>query len=585
MNERTKRCPELAARASDPLDLVMRYHQETKHHFSRYARSLGYLDWANQPDPFRRYEGASLFALPRLKPEDTPASPLYEDLYRAGAIDSAPVSVRSLSRLFEYSLAISAWKQAGDVRWALRINPSSGNLHPTEAYLLIPALDGLASAPGLYHYAAKEHALELRAEWPQTSATRLMQRFPPKAFLIGLSSVIWRETWKYGERAFRYCQHDVGHAIGSMCIAARTLGWRMLLLDGLADDVIASLLGLDRDEDFKSVECEHPACIAVIWPTDQVVASEIGMTVRVPLSLPDDAVRDLTGLIWRGKAKRLSQDEPVQWEIIDQVAAASWKPNTEQTSVELHWEPSANTTVDGLCRQGRLPIAAQVIRQRRSALAFDGASSISADSFITMLTRVVPRVERDLCRRAMPWDAVPWNPVIHLALFVHRVDGFVPGLYLLARDLAAVDRLKNATHPHFAWIAPGNSPEALPLFLLQPGDARALAAQLSCGQDIAGESTFSIAMIAEFEPSLRQHGPWFYRRLFWETGLIGQVLYLEAEAAGVRATGIGCFFDDPVHQVMGFKDASFQSLYHFAIGAPVNDPRLTTLPPYEGDLS
>ena len=137
-----------------------------------------------------------------------------------------------------------------------------------------------------------------------------------------------------------------------------------------------------------------------------------------------------------------------------------------------------------------------------------------------------------------------------------------------------------ATHPHFDWTSPAGCPDDLPLFLLQEGDARALAAQLSCGQDIAGQSAFSLGMIAEFEPSLRQHGPWFYRRLFWETGLIGQVLYLEAEAAGVRATGIGCFFDDPVHQVMGFNDASFQSLYHFTTGGPVDDPRLTTLPPY-----
>ena len=80
----------------------MRYHQETKHHFSRYARSLGCLDWANQPDPFRRYEGAPQFYLPRLTPEDAPASPLYEDPYRTGAIASAPLSTRSLSRLLEY---------------------------------------------------------------------------------------------------------------------------------------------------------------------------------------------------------------------------------------------------------------------------------------------------------------------------------------------------------------------------------------------------------------------------------------------------------------------------------------------------
>jgi hypothetical protein len=115
---------------------------------------------------FDAYEGSPLFALPLLKPGDAPASPLYEDLYRPGATASVSLTVRSLSRLFEYSLAISAWKQAGEVRWALRSNPSSGNLHPTEAYLLIDDVAGLSQGAGLYHYAAKEQALELRARWP-----------------------------------------------------------------------------------------------------------------------------------------------------------------------------------------------------------------------------------------------------------------------------------------------------------------------------------------------------------------------------------------------------------------------------------
>ena len=88
-------------------------------------------------------------------------------------------------------------------------------------------------------------------------------------------------------------------------------------------------------------------------------------------------------------------------------------------------------------------------------------------------------------------------------------------------------------------------------------------------------------MIAELDASLSHHGPWFYRRLFWETGVIGQVLYLEAEAWGVRATGIGCFFDDPVHRAIGIQDTAFQSLYHFTVGGPVEDPRLTTLAPYD----
>jgi hypothetical protein len=87
-------------------------------------------------------------------------------------------------------------------------------------------------------------------------------------------------------------------------------------------------------------------------------------------------------------------------------------------------------------------------------------------------------------------------------------------------------------------------------------------------------------MIAEFERPMIEHGAWFYRRLFWETGVIGQILYLEAEAAGVRATGIGCFFDDPVHEIFGFHGMAYQSLYHFTVGAHVEDTRLTTLPPY-----
>src|SRR5207247_8781297 len=246
-------------------------------------------------------------------PDDAPLSPIHDELYRPGAVASAPVPVRSLSRFFGYALAISAWKQSGEVRWALRTNPSSGNLHPTEAYLLIDALPGLSPSSGLYHYTAKEHALELRAEWSQEGFDSLMQEFPPKAFLVGFTSVNWRETWKYGERAFRYCQHDVGHAIGSARIAAQTLGWRMLLLDGTADDTVAALLGVDRPEDFEGAEREHSDCLAVVWPADQAAGLATGKTISFSLSLAPDAVRALTHRSWQGKANRLWRVDHVSW--------------------------------------------------------------------------------------------------------------------------------------------------------------------------------------------------------------------------------------------------------------------------------
>lgn len=60
--------------------------------------------------------------------------------------------------------------------------------------------------------------------------------------------------------------------------------------------------------------------------------------------------------------------------------------------------------------------------------------------------------------------------------------------------------------------------------------------------------------------------------------MIGQMLYLEAEANRIRATGIGCFLDVPVHRVFGLKNRHYQSFYHFTMGGTVEDNRLEILP-------
>jgi SagB-type dehydrogenase family enzyme len=221
-----------------PEELVVAYHERTKHHFGRYAASLGYLDWATQPDPFRRYAGADLVRLPL--PEAGRPLP-YWQLYTIGAVPPAPLSLESVSLFFRYALSLTAWKRFQETTWSLRSNPSSGNLHPTEGYAVLPAIERLGGTPALYHYAPKEHALERRAVLDTKSWTELLEPFPEGSFLVGLSSVLWREAWKYGERAFRYCQHDVGHALGTLRVAAAALGWRLALLVGASDGLMATL--------------------------------------------------------------------------------------------------------------------------------------------------------------------------------------------------------------------------------------------------------------------------------------------------------------------------------------------------------
>ena len=115
---------------------MIAYHEASKHHYRTYAPGPGYLDWATQPDPFRRYTGAQVIPLARPAPDDDLP---YEAGFMPGLAPVAPLDAASVSRLFFDTLALSAWKEYGDERWALRVNPSSGNLHPTEGYLICGA--------------------------------------------------------------------------------------------------------------------------------------------------------------------------------------------------------------------------------------------------------------------------------------------------------------------------------------------------------------------------------------------------------------------------------------------------------------
>ena len=527
------------------------YHDATKHDFGRFAPSLGYLDWAMQPDPFRRFPGAPARELPR-----TPvaAGVRYSSLYD-GSAPACPIDSETLGEFLRCSLGLSAWKQYRQSRWALRVNPSSGNLHPTEGYVV--------HAGQVWHYAPREHACEERARLDTVAWAAVAGAAP--GFLVALTSIHWREAWKYGERAFRYCQHDAGHALAALRLAAAMLGWRLVLLPRWSAADVAALIGVDRDADFDGVEREEPDCIAVVTAHDPEPWLDAD---------PAPLVAAARAAEWQGRANRLSA-ATVDWPAIDGVAAATRYPGIDSRfpTASVPADPSA--TVRG--RSGATPshrdesTARAIVLRRRSAVAFDAQTALSREAFLAILARLRPGPP--------PWDAIDWPPQVHLALFVHRVAGLTPGVYAYIRDGAALAELKAAMQPDFMWEPAGDPHDAL--FLLVPADVTWPANRLSCDQDIAADGFFSLAMVARFAASLQQYGEWFYRRLFWECGMIGQVLYLEAEAAGGRATGIGCFYDDRVHESLGLTGHAWQSLYHFSMGVPVDDGRLTTEPGYE----
>lgn len=532
-----------ATQAQGAAEIVLAYHARTKHSLKRYAASPETLDWDMQPNPFREFDGCARTEL-ELGAERLTTS--FAEACTPGGVSPVALTAQSVGALLELSMGLSAWKEYGPDRWALRCNPSSGNLHPTEAYVLSRNVPGMID--GLHHYLSRDHSLELRrADTNRSDA--------PARLWIGLSSVHWREAWKYGERAFRYCQLDVGHALGALRYAAGTLGWRATLVEALASAELAAFMGLDRTEDFSGVEGEDAELLVAIEASPSTAATEHG--------IPDAGERD--GHQWAGRANLLDPHPLYRWPVIEQVSHATRGLGAGSPSDFPNYPPLHRTSDTH---------AAALIRGRRSAQRFDSKFSMSADIFYRMLDGLLDRPNA-------PWDIWNFAPRIHPIFFVHRVEGLEPGVYALPRRPSASSALREQLRGDFEWQTPAGTPAHLPFVRLLRTDCRIVARTMNCHQAIASDSCFSLSMLGEFEPIVSSNA-WRYRQLHWEAGLLGHVLYLEAEAAGLRGTGIGCYFDDALHEILGIASLQFQALYHFTVGRPLNDDRISTLPAYPG---
>jgi len=518
---------------------IKEYHERTKHHPHKYADGPGFLDWENQPNPFRFYKGAESIKLGLLQQAiDLP----YHRLYELPKTAAQPIDREQIAGFLELALGLSAWKRQGQAEWSLRINPSSGNLHPTECHLILPECSDLPAC--IAHYNPLLHILEIRSHLAQSAAQELHRM---NGFAVILSSIYWREAWKYGERAFRYTQHDIGHALAALRFSATLFGWMLRVRPEAHSSLLDTLLDFDLSN--HPGEMEQADCIC--WIDTGVAAASHDLLGWLQQLQPEEPTN---------KPNQLSRAH-VEWPLVGQAAAASISPGFSRLPLPH----------DAIARRPASTVSAEsIIRQRRSAQAYDpDYSRISMQDFRQLLAATLPHEDG-------PFDTLATGSNIHLFVFAHQVVGLKPGLYCLIRNSADLEDLTAATNSSFLW---SRIDDDLPLYLLTDGDFRQLAEQISCLQPIAGESAFSLGMLARFSP-LIDNQPWIYPQLFWEAGFIGQILYLEAEERGLRGTGIGCYFDDTMHRLLGLSGHRWQDLYHFTVGAPLEDKRIQTKPPY-----
>jgi len=387
----------------------------------------------------------------------------------------------------------------------LRVNPSSGNLHPTEFHFLTRGLKGWPD--GLYHYRPSTHMAEQRARG-NPEMTFLPGGSAPIVFV--LTSIGWREAWKYGARAYRYCLHDVGHAWQALALAARAMGCESFAVGHFPDDEVAQFCRLAEDE----------------WP--MLIVELRGRSIPVGES-------EACATVWHeGRPNRLSRDI-IAFPQIDAIHGATKISNGAAAELAPTGTGEIKLPVPGSSRRA----FGDVVRTRRSALDFVGG----------VRSMTLAHLSAILAAAGQPFSAdFASARLIQLYLYAHRVDGLPAGVYKL-------------------W--PGAELEQI-----TSGDQRVAAAGLSLGQDLAGNACVAFSMIGDLERAVRAYGDRGYRYVHFEAGAIGHRLYLAAEALGLRATGIGAFFDDEVHRYLNLTPQQGQVVYHFAIGYPVRDHRL-----------
>ncbi len=513
------------------LQMVYTYHNNTKHSNQRYARSLGYMDWATQPDPYRTYKDAKQTLLPLAFEYNTLP---YHEIFKKEERKIAPLCLESISQFFQFSLGLAAIKQAGSQSWALRCNASSGNLQPTEAYIIASNIKEIEN--GLHHYAPKNHSLELIAN------TKKELDLPEDSFLLAISSIVWREAWKYGERSWRYTQLDCGHAFRALQVSALILRWKVKRVN-VNEEELSSLIGLNQKDRYIKEERETPDMLLLISKED------INESINI------QNLRESFEDRYQPLANHLSNSWH-NWEILESI---------EDATTKEHIQIEKQTSTQNTFREESYDSKDIVLKRRSAQMMNPNDNEISFKSFEKIVASVSSTLDENIT-------------AVNLVFFIHNVKDLESGLYILIRDAKYKNGLKKEFKDEFLWEEIDT--KAGKLYLLKEGDFKFTAKAISCTQDIAKDGAFSLGMLADFSNQLNLYGTHRYKELYWECGAIGQQLYLEATSLKLSATGIGCYLDDVFHNVLGLNNLSHQCLYHFTVGRGLVDERLSTLKPY-----
>ncbi len=494
------------------------YHERTA--YRRGGLGGGFLDWNTRPEIFKTYQGLPTVVLPELDDLQRVSRPFFKMLWEP--VRSVPdrLDLKTLSRMLTLTYGITAQSGRGADAFFFRSVPSAGALYPCELYVAVQGIVDLED--GLYHYDLARYGLvRLRSGRFLSSKARWAA-----AFFV--TTLFFRSSWKYRDRAYRYCLLDAGHLVENALLVLHSDGIKACVWDRFQDKELNAFLGVDS---------QREVCVAVIAFSHEVSAEEAETT---------GFVSEEFRLLEKSHTWDLVQPEACRLSVSDKVPSSILEAHWATESMEASGTAKADEPHEAAKAQGDQEKTRKIPRPKVVPESLSFEESVWRRR--SQRNYVSAHVSRQIWQTL--WHSLNLDKALCDAVEIFIACGE-------AEDLPA---------GLYAWKAA--SQEARTIF---SGDFRRASAHACLDQGWLRHALFHVAYVVDWKRVFGIHGPRGYRSALLDAGRLGQRLYLASTALGMGCCGIGAYYDDELRTV--FRLGSGWDVVYLTASGPVKKLR------------
>ena len=487
------------------------------HDITSYKRNdLGghQLDWQNQPLLYKKYVGLKNIPLPAIQNLSNVTIKSIQDV-KGLSSDLKPLDIKKISTILYLTYSITAESKYSKGFYYYRNAASAGALYPVEVYLMIRNTDDLDD--GLYHFNIMDHSLTRlrKGDFSVYAGSTPYPKSKNRPLIsIMLSSIFFRSSWKYRNRAYRYHLLDTGHVLENLILALNSLSIFFELNYDFDDNRLNELIGID--------EFREAGLVMVNIPGNEKMPNDSDMHLE---TLPDEIKR-------AGIMSNNDIDYPIIREIHETGKILTNRDISESPPSLSSYKTDKWETISKTSNQQRGIPYPECLSRRRSKRNFID-EKIEHEDFITILDIISDSFGTNT-------NSKDRSNLLQTAFFSEKVKDIAPGLYSLENS-----------ERKFGMVQPGIFGEKI--------------AHICLNQEWLKNAGLHFLFTCNIDDLDKKYGSRGYRYAMINAGRIGQLLYITATSLGLGCCGIGAFYDDEAMNLTGIKDG-FRLLYLVAIG-------------------